>query len=127
MALLVPNVGEVEMLQRILNGADDLVLHLFSVDKTPAEVDVVTSYTEVSTGGYAAKILTSVWTISGDPTEGSYPQVSFDFTGSATVYGYYVTNNNSSTLLWAERFSDGPYNIPSGGGSVKITPKIQLD
>lgn len=127
MALLVPNVGEKEMLERILNGADDLVLHLFQVDHTPVEADVATSYTEVNTGGYAAISLTSPWTIAGDPTEGGYPQVSFDFTGAATVYGYYVTNGDNSILLWAEKFSDGPYNIPSGGGSVKITPKIQLD
>lgn len=130
MALLVPNVGEKEMLERILNGTDDLVLHLYGNtggDHVPAETDVVTSYDEVNTGGYGQKALTAPWVISGDPTEGSYPQVSFDFTGAATVYGYYVTNGDSSILLWAERFSDGPYNIPSGGGSVKITPKIQLD
>lgn len=127
MALLVPNVGEKEMLERILNGTDDLVLHLFQVDHTPVEADVVTSYQEVNTGGYTEISLTAAWTIAGDPTEGSYPQVSFAFTGAATVYGYYVTNGDSSILLWAERFSDGPYNIPSGGGSVKITPKIQLD
>jgi len=127
MALLVPNVGEEEMLERILNGTDKCVLHLYQVDKTPAEADVATGYTEVNTGGYAAITLSSQWTISGDPTEASYTQVSFDFTGAATVYGYYVTSNDNSILLWAERFSDGPYNIPSGGGSVKITPKIQLD
>ena len=127
MALLVPNVGEKEMLERILNGSDNLQLHLFQVDHVPAEADTVTSYDEVSTGGYASKSLDATWNISGDPTEGSYPQVSFDFTGSATIYGYYVTDNGGSILLWAERFSDAPYNIPSGGGSVKITPKIQLD
>lgn len=127
MALLVPNVGEKEMLERILNGADDLQLHLFEVDHTPVEGDVVTSYDEVAGGGYAKISLLANWTIAGDPTEGSYPQVSFDFTGAATVYGYYVTSGNDSILLWSERFSDGPYNIPSGGGSVKITPKIQLD
>jgi len=128
MPLLVPNVGEREMLERILNGSDKCVLHLYKVDKTPAETDVVTSYTEVNTGGYAPITLSNTWNISTtDPTEASYAQVSFDFTGAATVYGYYVTNNNGTILLWAEKFSDGPYNIPSGGGSIKITPKIQLD
>jgi len=127
MALLVPNVGEKEMLERILNGIDELVLHLFQVDHTPVEGDVSTSYDEVDGGGYNQIILSAPWTVAGDPTEGSYPQVSFDFTGAATVYGYFVTDNLGSILLWAERFSDGPYNIPSGGGSVKITPKIQLD
>lgn len=128
MALLVPNVGEREMLNRILNGADKSVLHLYRVDKVPAETDVVTSYSEVNTGGYAPITLSNPWNISTtDPTEASYAQVSFDFSGSATVFGYYVTNQDSSILLWAEKFNDGPYNIPSGGGSVKITPKIQLD
>jgi len=128
MALLVPNVGEREMLARILNGSDKSVLHLYKVDKVPAEADVASGYTEVNTGGYASISLTAQWTIgTSDPTEASYAQVSFDFTGAATVYGYYVTDAANSILLWAEKFNDGPYNIPSGGGSVKITPKIQLD
>lgn len=128
MALLVPNVGEREMLARILNGTDKSKIHLYQVDKTPAETDTAAGYTEVNTGGYALITLSSTWTIGvADPTEASYVQVSFDFTSAATVYGYYVTDNANSILLWAEKFSDGPYNIPSGGGSVKITPKIQLD
>lgn len=128
MALLVPNVGEREMLTRILNGADKCKLKLYKVDKVPAETDIVDSYTEVDTGGYTELSLSAQWTIgTADPTEASYTQVSFDFTGAATVYGYFVTDASESILLWAEKFNDGPYNIPSGGGSVKITPKIQLD
>ena len=45
--------------------------------------------------------------------------------GPVSVYGYFVTNNAGTVLLWAERFTDGPYNLPSGGGSIKITPSIE--
>ena len=132
MSLLVPNVGEVELLSRLLNksATGDVILRLFTNDKTPAETDVVGDYTEASATGYAAKTLTgSSWTVASDgggTTEGSYAQQSFDFTAAVTCYGYYVTNAAGAILLWAERFSDGPYTIPSGGGSVRVTPKIQL-
>ena len=128
MALLVPSVGEAEMLTRILNGTDKLKIHLYTNNQTPAQTDVVTNYTEVATGGYAAIALSSTWTIGGTPTEADYPTaVTFNFSsGPVTVYGYYVTNNSGTILMWAEKFSDGPYNIPNGGGSIQITPKIQL-
>jgi hypothetical protein len=133
MALLVPDVGEVELLSRAVNltSPDDCVLHLYTNDKTPAEGDTVADYTESTGSGYAAETLTgSSWTVTTTTgtTTGEYPQVTFTYTGAEpNIYGYYVTNNAGTTLLWAERFSDGPYAIPSGGGSVKITPKIELE
>jgi hypothetical protein len=133
MALLVPDVGEVELLSRMLNlnSPDDVVLHLYTNDKTPAEGDVLGDYTESTATGYAAETLTgSSWSVSttGGTTTGEYPQVTFTYEAAEPdIYGYYVTNNAEDTLLWAERFSDGPYAIPSGGGSVKITPKIELE
>ena len=133
MALLVPDVGEVEMLSRILNysATGNVVLRLFTNNVTPGETNVVGSYTEMNGMGYAAKTLTgtswSIATLSG-VTSAAYAEQSFDLTaGSGVVaYGYYVTNVAGSVLLWAERFTDGPYTIPTGGGSIKITPNIQL-
>jgi len=132
MALLVPYVGEVEMLNRILNHStpDDVVIHLYTNNATPAPGDTVGSYTQSTGTGYAAITLTGAnWTIATNAgtTSATYAQVTFTYTGpEPTVYGYYVTNNAGTVVMWAERFSDGPYAIPSGGGSVKITPKIQL-
>ena len=40
-----------------------------------------------------------------------------DLSASPKVYG---------ELLWFEVFEDGPYNIPEGGGSIKLIPKIEL-
>ena len=133
MSLLVPDVGEQEMLKRILNysATGDLVLHLYTNDVTPAEGDTVSTYTESTAAGYGASTLTGTdWTITTTTgtTEASYPQVTFTYTDTEpNVYGYYVTDSGGTILIWAERFSDGPYNIPSSGGEIKITPKIQLD
>lgn len=128
MAFLVPNVGEQEMLKRILNGgaADNSLLHLYSNDKTPAEADVIGDYTlitdpaAITLTGASFDYTTAVGTA-------SYAQQTFTFTGANTVYGYVITNAAGTILLAAERFSDGPYSIPSGGGTVKITSNISLD
>lgn len=132
MALLVPDEGEVEMLSRILNvnAADDVVLHLYVNDVTPGEGDTVSTYTECSAAGYAAITLAAAdWSIatSSGVTTAEQPQKTFSLTEASTDYGYYVTNNDGTKLLWAERFSDAPHDIPSGGGKEEITVKIQLD
>ena len=128
MSLLVPNVGETLMLKLILNNATqgDVKLHLYSDDITPAESDTVSSYTLVTDP--AAKTLTgSSWNTTSIAGTASYAQQTFTYSGSGTAYGYVVTDNAGTTLLWSEKFSDGPYTIPSGGGTIKITPVISLD
>jgi hypothetical protein len=134
MALLTVDVGEVELLSRAVNktAPDNLRLKLYSNDKTPADADTVASYTEVTGSGYADKVLTGAsWTVSSitNVATASYAQQSFDFTGAANVYGYYVTNNAGTILLWAERFTSPtpPWMIPAGGGVVKVTPIITLN
>lgn len=133
MALLVPNTAEAILLGRMLNNLtpSDCKLKLYTNDRTPAEADVLGSYTESTGSGYAAIALTGAsWTITTvtGTTTASYAQQTFTYTGAeASIYGYYVVDSAGSNLLWAERFSDGPYAIPSGGGSVKITPQISLE
>ncbi len=132
MTLLVPDVGEQKMLQHIMNktAPEDLRLRLFQNNITPGETDVLGTYTESTGPGYAAVSLTGAsWTVSSTagPTSASYAQQTFTFTGAAnSIYGYYVTQANSSTLMWAERFSDGPYAIVNNGDAVKITPVLEL-
>ena len=135
MAIVLSDVGADEFLAIILNDTrtgTGFVLRLFTNSITPADTDVVGAYTEASGSGYAAKTLAkSGWTITtgNDPSDGVYAQQTFTFTGplagSATVYGYYVTDTTGAILLWAERFpaSLTPYN---NGDNVKVTPKFQL-
>jgi len=131
-ALLTPNEGEIEMLRRILNyrTPDNVVLRLFTNNTTPAEAHTIASYTELAKAGYTSKTLTGVnWTIStsGSTSAGTFAQITFTLTGQCTCYGYYISCSGGAKALYAERFTDGPYAIPSGGGSIKITPRLELD
>lgn len=131
MAGVVSDVGEVEMIKRIVNLADngDLVLHLFTNNYIPDENSVLGSFTEASVQGYAPITLEgSSWTVGtvGGVSEASHPQITFTLEEAVTCYGYYVTDLAGTGLIWCERFTEGGYQIPSGGGSIKITPKLRL-
>jgi len=147
MALLANNIGEAEMLARIIGAhdgsaaGDSLMLRLFKVDITPAEGDSLLEYVESDGTGYVAIAITGdsttadAWTYAtgaGDTVSATYIQQTFTYTAGTgdTLYGYYVTSKNEAgdtVCMWAEAFTDGPYTIPAGGGTVKVTPKIQLD
>lgn len=133
MALLVPDVGEFEMLKAALGvvamGASE-TLKLYTNNVTPGEADTAGTYTGAAGFGYADKTLTSTnWSVStaAGITEATYAQQTWVFTGAlGNVYGYFVIRTDSGVLLWAERFSDGPYNIANNGDEIRLTPKIQL-
>lgn len=126
---MIPNVSEVEVINKLLNQA--LTLKLYSNNVTPAEADIVSSYTEVTGGGYAAKTLAFVsWTVvAGSPTHGTYAIQSFVFTGATTgpgtIYGYYVVDANG-ILLGSEAFPGGPYT-PIANSIIRVTPKISVE
>jgi|WetSurMetagenome_2_1015567.scaffolds.fasta_scaffold904066_2 hypothetical protein len=118
---MIPNLGKKEILSRIFNGLDKAKLHLYSVDIPLSLTDTISSYTEVGT----AISLSSLWNISQNLA--TYSEVSFDFNNSILAYGYYVTNSSNTIVLFSERFGDGPYRTNVTGGSIKVTPSIQLD
>lgn len=131
MTLLVPNNGEARMLKAIVNhtAPENPVLKLYTNNITPAETDTAGTYTEASGFGYAAITLTGAsWTITeGAPSDASYAQQTFTFTGNlGNVYGYFIVQATSGIVLWSERFSDGPYSISNNGDQIKITPRIEL-
>lgn len=131
MSLLVPNDGEEIALKLLVNKAspENLVLRLYTNNKTPAETDVASDYTEAAGSGYSAITLTGAnWTVTpGAPTLASYAQQTFTITGAlGNVYGYFLTQATSGKLVWAERFSAGPYNLQNGD-LLKVTPKIECD
>jgi hypothetical protein len=131
MSLLVPNDGEEIALKLLVNKAspENLVLRLYTNDKTPAETDVASDYTEASGSGYSAITLTGAnWTVTpGAPTLASHAQQTFTITGAlGNVYGYFLTQATSGKLVWAERFSAGPYNLQNGD-LLKVTPKLECD
>ena len=126
MTLVVPSVGDSLILQLALNKASpaNVKLHLYKTNVTPGKSDTVSTYTECDTGaGYAAVSLTgSSWTVAtaNGTTTASYAAQTFTFTSGQSVYGYYVTDSTSTTVLWSEAFPS-VFTIPSGGGSVTVT------
>ena len=137
MALLVPDSGESYLLQALVGKltATAPILRLYKTNITPAETDTLATYSSnyPTFTGYAAITLTSAsWTVSGTaPTQIAYAQQTFTCTANQSteqVYGYIVTDTTpGTTLLWAEKFTDGPYPITNNGDAIKITPQITAD
>lgn len=130
MALVVPNAGEAKALTLLL--AANTSLRLFKSNTTPGESDTWATYTEADFTGYSAATLTGgSWTITpGAPSSAAYAQQTFTSSAGSqnqNVYGYAVVLSSDSTLLWAERFTDGPYNIANNGDNIKVTPTITCD
>lgn len=132
MSLVVPDTIEVEVLNQALNPT--FTLRLYGNDVTPSHTSSAASFTEISGGGYANKILTFPnWTIvSGEPSYGVYNNTQqFVFTGPpsapGTIFGYYITRNTDGKLLCAERFGSGVVPFLAVVGSViKVLPKFSV-
>lgn len=134
MALVTCNQGEGLVLEAIVNktAGQNLVLKLFKSNTTPAEGDTEATYTEATFTGYASATLTGAnWTTSGTaPTQVAYAQQTFTSSAGSqneSVYGYYLVQTTSGKLIFAERFSDGPYVIVNNGDAIKVTPIITCD
>ncbi len=132
MALVIPNASEVKLLNNLLNisAPTNTILHLYSNNLTPNSTTVIGDVTETASGGYAAITLTSSsWTVAtsgGGITTASYAEQTFNITTSATIYGYYITNL-AGDLLWLERFTAAPFQLPGSGGQVLITSQLSLN
>lgn len=134
MTIMVPNTGEGLALKNFVNkeAPQDQTLKLFVNNITPSELDTDATYTEAAGGGYAAKSLVGAnWDLTeGEPSDVTYnAQQVWTFTGplttNLTVYGYYVVQATSGTLMWAEdQTSFAPAN---NGDQIKVTPKLTAD
>lgn len=134
MSLVVPDVGEVAMLNSILSVTasavlDPLILKLYSNNITPANSDTAGTYTTVVGGGYASVSLDKTnWVVTGgSPSVAQYNAfISFSFTGATnapgTIYGYYIVDTNN-TLICAERFPAPPFT-PINGSLIRVKPRL---
>lgn len=132
MTLVVPNVAEVVILEYILNKAApaELDIKLYVNDVIPSETDTESTYVEASGFGYTEKqLISNSWSISpGNPSSSEHPQVTWTFTGAlGNVYGYFIVRRNDGKLMWAERFTNGPYNVQANDDKIKVTPRLTLE
>jgi hypothetical protein len=131
--LLVPDVGEVQLLKFALgvDASEDQELDAYVNNITPAEGDTDGTYTAATGGGYAQKTLTKTsWTVgtSGGTTTASYAEQTWTFTGPLTtnldIYGYKVRSATGNILLWAERAA-ATFTPTNNGDTYKVTPKLE--
>lgn len=137
MSLVVPDKGEIKLLEYLVNraAATNIVLHLYKNDIDPEDESHGTSGRNFSTGTFVeatatAQTLsganwTTTQTTSGVTAAEYNTGITFSFSAGEGVYGYYVTDT-SNNILWAERFSGAPFELPSAGGDIAIRPKLGL-
>lgn len=132
MALNFPDSGENLVLEMIVNktAPQNLVLRLYKNNITPSDTDTAGTYTEATFPGYAAITLTGAsWNAaSGGSISYGAPQT-FTCSGTSTddVYGYYVTQAVSGTLLYSERDGAAPFAVRNSGDNIKLTPTIGVN
>lgn len=130
---LVPDVGEGRFTRLILNastGGENLRCRLFKNDLTPASSYTLADYIEATFTGYISiTVSSSDWTIGTDGFLATATAPVLTFAASATtdetVYGYYMSSVDSSTLLWSERFP-ASFRFYSIGDAVLPQPAIRL-
>jgi len=132
MTLLVPNAGERAMLDELLKNTtpETQILRLYENDITPAEGDTAGSYTQATIAGYAAiNLVRATWGAAADNggiSSSTYPQQTFNFTGTGVIVGYYVIKAIAGTILWSERLFTTPGQTFNNLDSLKLTPYIEL-
>jgi len=132
MALVVPDLGEIELLTKLLiNTADteDYILRLYKNNYTPIAATVIGSFTEADFTNYAEKtIARSDWatpsTVSNKAESSVTTQSWTCGVTTNTIYGYYVVGATSGVCLWAEEFAAA--RVLADGDILNLTPKFNL-
>ena len=119
--------GEEEMFSRLVGKSSyqDWHLRLFITDRTPSKGDTIEQLEELSGSGYAPIVLEADdWTIdfsSGETKLSLSSTKTFTLTAAVPeVHGYMITDPDKIFILYAEKFSDGPYVVPGGGDTIDI-------
>jgi hypothetical protein len=129
MALNFPDTGENLVLGMLVNktAAENLVLKLYKNNITPSDTDVAGTYTEATFPGYSAITLTgATWSAPAAGSIAYSAEQTFTCSGVSTddIYGYYVIQTTSGTLLYSERDGSAPFAVRISGDAIKITPTI---
>lgn len=130
MALVIANVGEIELLDKMLKDAlsvDEVYLfRLFRNNYTPLAASVVGDFTEANFTDYAQTTLVRAsWgaaTTVSNKASSTYATIQSWTCGASgnTVYGYYVVGATSGILLWAERFATS--RVMVNGDELNLVP-----
>lgn len=134
MALIVPDLGEQELLDKAIKDAlsvdENYQLRLYTaVSPALGESTVTAHFTQATFTGYAQITLTRASAAAASTAAGvtstSWAQQSWTNSGSAqTILGYYVVGATSGVTLWAEEFAAS--RTLNTGDSLQLTPRLEL-
>ncbi len=131
-AILVPNVGEIDLLDKMLGrvSSEDMLLALFKSNTTPAEGDTLGTYTEADFTSYTQKTLTKTsWgaaSNSSGTVSSTYAQQSWTCGASGnTIYGALYIDTDTTTLIASDLFATA--RVLANTDVLNFTPKWQLD
>lgn len=125
--LVISDLGvfsAMEILRQTWNSSL-LRLHLFQNNIVPSRTTVLADLVEATFDGYAAVAINS-WAVSvvSSHIATSLPtnQIFTKTSGATpnTIYGYYVTNNANSQLLWCERDPAAPFTMSVAGTQYAV-------
>lgn len=135
MPLIVPDVGEVVLLEAIrtlLNTPASYSLALFQSNTTPTQSSVYGDFTLANFSGYGAATFSdwnAVSTVSNKAKMVTAAQKTFSHNGGATsntIYGYLYYKISGTVILWAERFTN-PITMAASGDVIAVTPAFTLN
>lgn len=133
MTLIVPDEGEIRLLDMLVNavGMTNVRLRLFQNNITPDQDSVYATFTIATFSGYAdtTPAMGAASTVShkGKIVDGSARNFTHNGGGTAnTIYGYYVVDTGTSKVLWAERFSSSQ-SMAANGDNIAITLAFTLN
>ena len=106
----------------------NVTLHLFDNNHTIVETTLLGDLTEIAYGGYLDVPLngaTNGGIDASDRDTWNWPNATFTATSTSglpvTAYGYYVTDNAGTTLLWAENFASPiPFAVVGDGFTLAV-------
>jgi hypothetical protein len=135
MALVTPNLGELQLLDKMLKKAlstdENYFLKLYQNNYTPDATSAPGSFTEATFTNYAVMTLTRAnWNAAvsvGGVAQTSYGSAPLSWTCGAsgnTIYGYYVVGASSNVVLWAELFATS--RILANQDVLNLTPQFTL-
>jgi hypothetical protein len=109
----------------VWNGAK---LRLFSNNVTPANTDVIGTYTEATFAGYASGALTwGTVSVSAHVASSVATTVTFSLSsGSQNIYGPYITNAAGTILLAAARDANAPVALNTTTNTYQVTVTLSL-
>lgn len=124
----VPDASQAFILSRITSR--DMMLRLFVNEIQEGSNVIAADFLEASGFDYAPILLSpGVWKLEmDDGISIRYPLREWKFTGGlGNVWGYYLTDQETGTLLWMARFHPvDPYRILTPGSRVQVTPILRF-